>query len=65
MKAAITALVFVALVALAVMSFAPTDLVGIRSGVRSIAGAATALALLAITLAGGWLWLREKRHKHD
>jgi hypothetical protein len=65
MRTAASVLLLIALVALAVMSFAPAELVGIRAGLRSIAGAVTALALLLITLVGAWLWLRDKRKKHD
>lgn len=65
MRTAVTALLVLALAALMVMSFAPVDLVGLRSGLGSIAGVATALALVAITAVGGWLWFREKRHRND
>lgn len=65
MKTAASVLLLAALVALMVMSFAPADLVRLRSGLGSIAGVVTAIALLAFTAVGGWLWYREKRHKND
>jgi hypothetical protein len=65
MKSFAAALILIALVALAAMSFAPASLVGLRAGFTSLAGVVTAGALLAIALAGGWLWLKEKRRKND
>lgn len=65
MKTAASVLLLLALVALMVMSFAPVELVGLRSGLGSVAGVVTAVALLAFAGVGGWLWYREKRHKHD
>ena len=52
-----------ALVALAVLSLAPTDWVGERGGYTSFAGIATAAALAVVALAGGWIWLRDRRTK--
>lgn len=65
MKTFATVLLLFALVALAVMSLAPTDWVGARAGLGSVAGIVTAVALLAVAAVGGWVWYREKRHKHD
>jgi len=65
MKTAASVLIFAALVALAVMSLAPAEWVGDRSGYSSFAGVATALGLAAVTLVGGWVWLRDRRRDDD
>ncbi|MBV7409067.1 hypothetical protein [Maritimibacter sp. DP1N21-5] len=61
MKLALAILTGVAFAALLVMSVAPTALVGMRAGFDSLAGLTTAVALAAITLVGGWLWIRDRR----
>ena len=63
MKTVAAIAMFVALVALAVMSLAPPDLVGARSGLGSLAGLVTAAALAVVALVGGWIWLRDGRMK--
>jgi len=53
----------IALIALAALSLAPAEWVGERGGFTSFAGIATAAALAVVALAGGWIWLRDKRTK--
>ncbi|HHC29341.1 MAG TPA: hypothetical protein ENK80_02080 [Rhodobacterales bacterium] len=65
MKTLASIAMLIALIALAGLSVAPSDWVGARGGFSSFAGIATALALVAITLVGGALWLRERRKKND
>ena len=63
MKTAATIAILLALIALAAMSLAPAEWVGERGGFTSLAGIATAAALAAVTRAGGWIWLRDRRNK--
>ena len=61
MKLVLAVLSGLAFAALLVMSLAPEALVGLRSGFDSLAGLTTAVALAALTLVGGWLWIRDRR----
>lgn len=65
MKTALVILTVAALVALLGLSIAPESLVGVRSGLGSLAGIGSALALVAIVLVGGWVWLKEGRKNDD
>lgn len=65
MKTTLFVLTLAALVALLGLSFAPESLVGVRSGLGSLAGVGSALALLAIMLVGGWIWLKDGRKRDD
>ncbi|WP_298495192.1 hypothetical protein [uncultured Maritimibacter sp.] len=60
MKLALAIVSGIAFAALLVMSLAPEALVGLRSGFDSLAGLTTAVALGAMTLVGGWLWIRDR-----
>ena len=63
MKTLASIAILVALIALAALSLAPTEWVGERGGYTSLAGIATAVALAVVALAGGWIWLRDRRNK--
>lgn len=63
MKTLASIAILIALVALAALSLLPTEWVGERGGYTSFAGIATAVALAVVALAGGWIWLRDKRAK--
>jgi len=65
MKNLLAIAILLVLIVLAVFSFAPAEWVGLRSGYASPAGIVTALGLLALTLAGGWIWHRDRRNRHD
>lgn len=63
MKTLASIAILIALVALAALSLAPAEWVGERGGYTSFAGIATAIALAVVALAGGWIWLRDRRTK--
>jgi hypothetical protein len=65
MKSVFSIAVFIALAAMMALSFAPAEWVGARDGFSSLAGVATAVALAAVGVVGGWVWLKDRRRRDD